>query len=212
MEHDFWHERWQNNQIAFHEDEGNALLRRHFGALRLAPGARVFVPLCGKTLDIGWLLDQGLSVAGVELSEIAIRQLFDELKRTPDVAPAGPLTRFSAPGLDIYVGDYFALTAEILGPVDAVYDRAALVALPAEMRKRYTAHLRSLTATVQQLLLTYEYDQTKMDGPPFSVSADEVRDHYAEAYVIEMLERFDIPGDFKRKVEASEAVWHLAPQ
>ncbi len=212
MEHDFWHERWQNNQTAFHEDDGNALLHKYFGALNLETGARVFVPLCGKTRDIGWLLGQGLDVAGVELSEIAIRQLFEELNIVPEVSPAGALTRFSAPGLNVYVGDYFALTAEILGPVDAVYDRAALVALPAGMRTRYAAHLRTLTGIAQQLLLTYEYDQSKMDGPPFSVTADEVRDHYAEAYRVEMLERFDIPGSFKRKVDATEAVWLLTPQ
>ena len=96
MEHDFWHERWQNNQTAFHEDDGNALLHKYFGTLELSPGARVFVPLCGKTRDIGWLLDQGLRVAGVELSEIAIRQLFDDLKIVPEVSTEGPLTRYAA--------------------------------------------------------------------------------------------------------------------
>jgi len=212
MEHDFWHERWQNNQTAFHEDDGNALLHKYFGTLELSPGARVFVPLCGKTRDIGWLLDQGLRVAGVELSEIAIRQLFDDLKIVPEVSTEGPLTRYAARHLDIYVGDYFALSAAILGLVNAVYDRAALVALPADMRKRYAAHLCSLTGTAKQLLLTYEYDQSKMDGPPFSVIADEVEALYAEVYAIDMLEHLAIPGSFKRKVDATEAVWLLTPR
>ena len=141
MEHEFWHERWRDNRIGFHEAGGNAHLIANFSCLDLLAGARVFVPLCGKTRDIGWLLDQGFRVSGAELSRLAVQSLFDDLNVVPEVSQAGPLEKFSAPGLDIYVGDIFDLTKAELGETDAVYDRAALVALPDDMRKRYGEHL-----------------------------------------------------------------------
>ena len=52
MEASYWQQRWEINQIGFHGDEVNPLLVSHIGALGLDKGARLFLPLCGKTLDI----------------------------------------------------------------------------------------------------------------------------------------------------------------
>ena len=209
MDADFWHNRWAKNEIGFHESEANPLLVRHFPALGLAEGARVFVPLCGKTLDIHWLLDKGHPVVGVELSQLAVEQLFSELGAEPQITDCGPLKRYSAPDLDIYVGDFFALTAEWVGPVDATYDRAALVALPEPMRERYAAHLRAITARAPQLLICFEYEPHLMAGPPFPIFAEEVARHYRDHYEVKLLSSEEIPGGFKGKIPAKESVWRL---
>src|ERR1700733_8099165 len=109
MDEQFWHRRWELNEIGFHEGKANALLVAHFGALSLADGSRVFLPLCGKTIDIHFLLSRGYRVAGAELSRIAIEQLFAELDVTPEIADVGSMSRYSAPGIDIFVGDIFDL-------------------------------------------------------------------------------------------------------
>jgi thiopurine S-methyltransferase len=146
MDPDFWHQRWQANQIGFHEGQANALLVEHFGKLGLAKGARVFLPLCGKTRDIDWLMSQDYQVAGAELSTLAVEQLFAEHGIDPTITPLGALTRYSANRVDIFAGNIFDLGADALGKVDAIYDRAALVAFQNAMRKRYTAHLMKNTA------------------------------------------------------------------
>ncbi len=205
METSFWLERWEKNQIGFHGRVPNPLLVRFFDALALPPGSRVFVPLCGKSLDIHWLLAQGQRVVGAELSEKAIVQLFEELGVAPTIEPLGELLHYHAEDIDIFVGDMFAISAEMLGDVDAIYDRAALVALPPEMRKRYTARLMQITQHAPQLLLTFEYDQSQRAGPPFSVRAEEVASHYAEAYDVELLLREE------KSATSVEAAWHLQP-
>lgn len=210
MDADFWHERWQANQIGFHQFKPNAMLVAHVGALGLATGARIFLPLCGKTLDIGWLLGQGFRIAGAELSRIAIEQLFEELGVTPDISAAGELTRFSAQGIDIFVGDIFKLDAATLGPVDAVYDRAALVALPDDMRARYAGHLPVLTSHVPQLLVTFDYDQSVMNGPPFSVPRATVDGLYASTFQITELANAPVDGGLKGIAPATEIALHLS--
>ncbi|MEX2310836.1 MAG: thiopurine S-methyltransferase [Rhodospirillales bacterium] len=212
MEHDFWRERWQTNQIGFHEKDGNKLLARHFDVIALPEGSRYFLPLCGKTGDIARLLGKGYRVAGAELMETAIQQLFEELGVAPEITDAGALKRYSAPSIDIFVGDVFQLTAEVLGPVDAVYDRAALVAFPDTMRAKYTAHLAAITDHARQMLITFEYDQNTMDGPPFNVDEAEIRTHYAADYEIGLIRRIDIPKGLKGQVKANEVVWLLKPR
>lgn len=212
MQPDFWHNRWQSNQIGFHLSEANPLLVKHFPALNLPQGARVFLPLCGKSLDIHWLLAQGVCVVGAELSKIAVEALFADLNLTPALTKIGDLTRYSAKNIDIFNGDFFALNAQILGKVDAVYDRAALVALPENMRKNYTVHLMSITTKAQQVLVSFDYDQSQIDGPPFSVNAAEIAAHYAKNYQLNLLERVELPGGIKGKCLAFEEVWHLSPQ
>lgn len=209
MEPDFWRARWVNNQIGFHEGKPNAFLTEHFDRLTLEPGARVFVPLCGKTRDIFWLLSRGFKVAGAELSPLAVEQLFAELGIEPVITPLGALTRYSGPAIDIYQGDIFALDQETLGPVDAVYDRAALVALPEPMRRRYAPHLAEITGSAPQLLLCFTYDQSLVDGPPFSVSPEETHALYQDRYKVTRLASTPLVGGLKGKYDAMEHAWLL---
>lgn len=210
MDTQFWHDRWASNEIGFHKSEANPLLVKYVDALSLATGSRFFLPLCGKTLDIGWLLSRGYRVAGAELSAIAIEQLFAQLGVTPTITRVGTLAHYRAPQLDLFVGDIFRVTPELLGPVDAIYDRAALVALPQDMRARYAAHLATLTAHAPQLLISFEYDQRVMEGPPFSVSEEEIRQHYGQRYDITVLASLDVPGGLKGRCPATERVYLLA--
>lgn len=209
MDTEFWHERWATNNIAFHAKEANPLLVTHFSSLSLEKGARVFLPLCGKTLDIAWLLSQGYRVVGVELVETAIEQLFMELGVEPEVATVGELKHYSAENIDIFVGDFFALSAARLGTIDAIYDRAALVALPEDMRQRYTAHLTTITGNAPQLLIVFEYDQSQLAGPPFSIVAEEVDNHYAGNYQLTQVEVLNVKGGLKGKCPATEHAWLL---
>lgn len=209
MEAHFWHAKWERNEIGFHIGEANPLLVAHFEALGLAPGSRLFLPLCGKTLDIHWLLARGHRVVGAELSRLAVEQLFGELGLTPTVSREGTIEHFAAANLDLYVGDIFDLTPSRLGHVDAVYDRAAIVALPEAMRPRYASHLRGITGEAPQLLICFEYDQSRHAGPPFSVDADELRHHYGRHFELTRLTQVDVPGGLKGKCPAKESVWLL---
>lgn len=209
MDAAFWHERWADNRIAFHEEEGNARFRAHFTDLALPDGPRVFVPLSGKTRDIGWLRAIGCDVVAAELSALAVDQLFDELQITPEVTRDGPLTRYTASRLAVFVGDVFDMTSTQAGALDAVYDRAALVALPAAMRPAYAEHIARLAGPAPQLLLTLEYDQTRMDGPPFSVGEAEVRRLYSAQYEIRELSRSEVPGGLRGVQPVTEIAWLL---
>ncbi len=213
MQHTFWHDRWKSNQIGFHLSEPNPLLVKHFSTLNLRHAARIFLPLCGKTLDIAWLLEQGYRVVGAELSQIAIEDLFSHLELTPAISVTKHLTHYSAPNIDIFVGDIFNLTSSQLGKVDAIFDRAALVALPTETRNTYAKHIQALTQhdhqSTQQLLVCVEYDQRLQDGPPFSVSAEEVKHHYQANYELILLASEALEGGLKGKCPASEHVWWL---
>jgi thiopurine S-methyltransferase len=212
MEPSFWHQRWAKNETGWHQSQANPLLVKHFSDLALGKGRRVFLPLCGKTLDIAWLLSNGSRVAGAELSQLAIEHLFMDLGLQPDISPVGDLHQWSAKNLDIFVGDIFALSRTLLGPVDAVYDRAALVALPEQMRPRYSGHLVEMTNRAPQLLISYEYDQRAMDGPPFSITGEEVLRHYGQPYEITLLASVDVAGGLKGKCPAKENVWLLRPR
>lgn len=209
MEATFWHRKWEVGETGFHEAEANPLLTSHFDKLNVAKGGRVFLPLCGKTSAVSWLLAGGYRVVGAELSELAITELFADLGLAPEITKLGELARFSAKDIDIFVGDIFGLSAEQLGSVDAIYDRAALVALPADMRKRYTSLLIEITRTAPQLLITYDYDQQLMDGPPFSVKEEEVKRHYAGTYHLNPVSTADIEGGLKGKVDSTETAWVL---
>jgi thiopurine S-methyltransferase len=209
MDAGFWHEKWGKNDIGFHGIEANPLLVKYFNGLSLVKGSRVFVPLCGKTRDIPWLLSNGYRVAGAELSNIAIEQLFADLGVEPTISGAGGIDHYSAEDIDIFVGDIFDVTSKMLGRVDAIYDRAALVALPENMRARYTTHLLEMTDKSPQLLICYEYDQSLLEGPPFSVSSEEVHQHYRNTYDVTLIATASVPGGLKRTCAAHENVWLL---
>jgi len=209
MEPSFWHQRWAKNETGWHERQTNPLLAKYFKDLSLGKGRRLFLPLCGKTLDIAWLLSNGSRVAGAELSQLALEQLFMDLGLQPDVSAVGEVEQWSAKNIDIFVGDIFTLSRKLLGPVDAVYDRAALVALPEQMRSRYTAHLTEITNRAPQLLICYDYDQRAMDGPPFAISNEEVARHYGREFDLRLLESLDVAGGLKGKCPAKENAWLL---
>ena len=209
MDQNFWHERWEQGKIAFHEKAVNPLLVKHFDELALARGGRVFLPLCGKTLDIAWLLAKGCRVVGAELSKLAIEQLFAELNVKPVMVRAGKLEHYRALNLDVFVGDFFDLSREPLGRVDAVYDRGALVALPEATRPHYAAHLMDITNNAPQLLIGYEYQQSLVDGPPFSISNQEVERHYGANFDLTLLASVDVQGGLKGMCAAKESVWLL---
>ena len=209
MDPNFWHKRWKKNEIGFHQSAVNVLLSDHFSGLSLPQTSRVFVPLCGKTRDIAWLLSQGHRVVGVELSKLAVEELFVDLGVAPKISVQGELLRYSAPGLEIFVGDIFELSGDLLGRVDAIYDRAALVAFPTEMRGRYGAHVAAITQLAPQFLICFEYDQAVMNGPPFSIDRQKVHDVYGAHYQIEPITNRDVAGGLKGKCPAQETVWHL---
>ena len=212
MDEQFWHRKWQINEIGFHEAEPNPHLVRNLPALGLPPGARLLLPLCGKSRDIHWLVSQNYKVAGIELSRLAVEQLFDELGIVPDISEIGPLQCFETTGLTIFIGNVFDLNRDALGKVDAIYDRAALVALPEPMRNRYAAHLITVTDAAPQLLVCYEYDQTLMNGPPFSVTETEVRQHFEGRYRLTRLESLDVKGGLKGICPSRETIWLLEPR
>jgi thiopurine S-methyltransferase len=211
MDPDFWHQKWESNVIGFHISEPNPLLVSHFKALSIKAGSRVFLPLCGKTLDISWLLTNGYRVAGAELSEIAVNQLFEELGIKPNKTDLVDLTRYSAENIDIFVGDIFHLSSKELGAVDAIYDRGAFVALPKQMRERYAAHLNYITNSAPQLLISFEYNQELLPGPPFAISNKELTQQYRQSYEVTLLASEEVVGGLKGKCEAVENVWLLKP-
>jgi thiopurine S-methyltransferase len=210
MEESFWLEKWAKSETGFHQADFNPWLVKYWEVLGLEAGSTVLVPLCGKTRDIDWLLAQGYSVIGVELAETAVRQLFERLGLCATITSIDALQCYTAERLTLYVGDVFALTPELLGSVEAVYDRAALVALPMQMRDKYAAHLVSITHAAPQLLLSFSYDQSKMTGPPFSVDADEVHRLYASHYATTCLFSGPLKEGIKTLNSANESVWHLA--
>lgn len=207
MKHEFWHDKWQSNNIGFHLSNPNPLLIKHIHSLNLQPQARIFIPLCGKSLDIHWLLEQGFHVTGIDLSPIAIEELISELKLEFTVSQVGDLTHYHHQNIDLYVGDFFELSLGHISKIDATYDRAALVALPEHMREAYTQHLVQLTQNAPQLLISFEYDQDLLAGPPFSVPEQEIRKYYASRYEIKQLaSEYE---KLKGKVDAKENVWLL---
>lgn len=176
MEPEFWHERWARDEIGFHQHDFNAHMQSFVSRLGLTPAGHVFVPLCGKSLDLLWLMRRGYRVTGVEISEKAVTDFFAENGLTPQIrsTPGGRL--FRSESLDILCQDFFALQPEELPQIDAVYDRAALVALPPGMRGRYARRMSALVNPgVRTLLVTLDYPQHEMPGPPFSVPPAEVR-------------------------------------
>jgi len=212
MDADFWHQRWKASKIGFHRSEPSSLLATHFQALSVTDNGRVFVPLCGKTVDIAWFLSNGIRVASAELSALAIEQLFADLGIEPKITGVGEMKHYGAKDIDIFVGNIFDLTASMLGPVDAIFDRAALVALPEDMRVRYADHLTELTRSAPQLLITYEYDQSLMDGPPFSIAGEALHRRYGASYEISSLASVDVPGGLNEAAAATEDAWLLTPR
>lgn len=193
MEEAFWQARWAQGQIGFHLQEVNPYLQQHWPSLSIAPGSQVLVPLCGKSLDMAWLAGQGLRVLGVELAERAVEDFFAEQGLQPEVEQQGVLRLYRAAGVEIYCGDFFNVQAEHVAGCTALYDRAALIALPETMRARYVEHLAAiLPGNCRGLLVSLEYAQEEMSGPPFSVSQAEIDARLSPYWHIELLARHDV--------------------
>jgi thiopurine S-methyltransferase len=193
MEPAFWHQRWQDSQIGFHQGQPTPLMLKHWPSLGVAPGGRVFVPLAGKTLDMAWFAAQGLQVLGVELSQLAVEQFFAEQGLKPETHESRYGRHYRSGTIELICGDAFALDEAALAGCDAVFDRAALIALPPELRKRYVRELHArLPSNCRGLLITLEYPQHEKDGPPFCVREDEVRELYGPDWEVVTLERRDI--------------------
>jgi thiopurine S-methyltransferase len=193
LQPEFWHERWRLGQIGFHQSAVDRHLQQYWPDLVLPSGSRVFVPLCGKSLDLIWLGERGHSVAGVDLSAAALESFCMENGIPAKRRMLDGFDVYEASDLRLYRGDFFALAPEILGSIAAVYDRAALIAWTPEQRPAYVAHLTSLTVPgTPTLLITLEYPQTQMSGPPFSVGADDVECLYAGTHAIHELARQDV--------------------
>lgn len=216
MQHEFWHERWESGQIAFHQSAVNGELQRLWPDLGVPGGGRVFVPLCGKSLDMVWLAQHGHPVLGVELSSVAIGDFAREQRLVVEREADGAFERFTAPGYELLAGDVFDLTANRLADVRGLYDRAALIALPPEMRMRYVDHLgRLLPSGTRGLLITLEYVEGTKSGPPHDVPADEVRERYGAAgFDVTLLQEGDpvaAPPPFQKAglIRLRESCWRL---
>jgi thiopurine S-methyltransferase len=193
MQPEFWHERWRRGEIGWHQQEINLHLQEHWPPPETTRDTRIFVPLCGKTLDLLWLAGEGHRVLGVEISPIAVAAFFSENGLDPTVTDEPPFRRYRVDEIEILCGDFFDLAPEQLSGVGAVFDRASLIALPPKMRPRYARHLQGLLAPETRILLvTLDYEQSEMDGPPFSVTEAEVRALLGERFEISKLDELDV--------------------
>ena len=215
MDHGFWHRRWKKNEIGFHEGSVNTYLREHWPDLALAGSETVFVPLCGKAQDLWWLHERGHTVLGVELSDIACRDFFAEAAVTPRQTAGPTFQIFRHEALQLWCGDFFHLRREDLQGVSLVYDRAALIALPPAMRVDYARHLKTLLPdAVAILLVTLDYPEGEIAGPPFNVSDAEVQALYGDDFDVVRLFHRALPhdDDFARRRglgKASESVFRI---
>lgn len=189
MNPEFWHKRWQEKRIGFNQSAVNPLLTEYIDHLDLAAGSRIFVPLCGKSIDMVWLAAQGYDVVGVELVESAVKEFFSENRILYTIInhPRNPNIRYyhwqhENQKIEILVADIFSLSIEDIDYIDAVYDKAALIALPADMRPDYSEQIRKVSDNAPQLLITLNYDQSKKDGPPFSINSEQLQQYYGSHY------------------------------
>ena len=215
MDPSFWHERWRTGQIGFHQSVAHGLLEKWWPSLGLAANSRVYVPLCGKSLDMAWLAAQCHRVVGSELSPIAVADFFASQSLVATCTRRGAFLEHRAGPYEILEGNALELDPVLLGHVDAVYDRAALVALPSAMREHYA---RSLTRLVPSgtpvLLIAFEYPQALKEGPPFAVPPEEVDRLFGHAFHVRELERIDVTAASPKFVEAGvqalfEVAYHL---
>jgi len=198
-----WLEFWENNEINWHSDAVTQELEEYLGLLKLEPGDKVFFPLCGKSLDMTYILNQGFSVIGVELSEIGIKQFFHENGLDFTISQVGKFDLYSANNIEIYCGDFFSLTSKHLCDVKAVFDRKSLIALNQNLRQKYVKHLNDIISLgVRILLITLNYPQHQMSGPPFSVDRSEVESLFSMAFKYQELKSFQDIENGSKLVDA----------
>jgi thiopurine S-methyltransferase len=214
MQGEFWLNRWAENQIGFHLKGVNPYLTRFWSSVSGAGTGRVLVPLCGKSEDLRWLAERGHDVVGVELSLLAAKAFATEQRIVFTESHEPPFTVFRGKGITYLVGDFFDFTPEIGGHFDLFYDRAALIALPPEMRPAYALHLASLVKKGGQgLLVDIEYDPSQMHGPPYTVSESEVRRIFSSFHCEKLLEADILEDEPRFKARGltwlREGIYHL---
>ena len=188
MQADFWHQRWQAGEIGFHKHEYNAQMTRFIDLLGIEQGDHILVPLCGKSLDMIWLREKKFRVTGIEISPLAVDSFFAENNIEYEITEHDWGLMYKADGINILCADFFDIHSTDLPHIDAVYDRASLIALPQDMRPDYVTQLTKLMPdTARSLLVTLDYPQQEMDGPPFSVSEAAVEGLFGEQFIIESI-------------------------
>lgn len=209
MEKTYWLRRWSDQATGWHQSVVEPALIHHFGSLQ---PTRVLAPLCGKSLDLAWLAQQGHEVVGVELSELACREFFKSQDLAFEVTPESSFQAFRSKGITLYQGDFFEMTSELLGQVGAVYDRAALIALPKELRARYAQHLQAIANPSDHLLVVIDRKTNEEDGPPFSVTPQEIESLFGERFrIVSQSEDPVLLGKGSDR-PASECVYRLLPR
>jgi len=215
VDNQHWLDRWKENRIGFHEAAVNQHLQQFLPQFALPGGACVFLPLCGKAHDIVWLAQRGYEVIGIELSQLAIEAFFDENKLDYERFESDRFGIYKSQNISLLQGDFFDLSNDDLGACNLVYDRAALIAMEQHDRPRYYDHMLSIIPAVSNMLLiTLEYDQAEMQGPPFSVPTDEVYQYYSNPFSINLIKSNDIIDERPRWREVglsalSESVFRL---
>jgi len=221
MEHSFWHQRWEENRIGFHLPETNTHLKKYISSLELNVADKVFVPLCGKTLDLLYLKELGLQILGNELSSIAVNDFFNEnnlafttqlIQNNDNRSQKSKLLSYRSEGIEIINGDFFALNKIQLEGIDAIYDRASMVALPAPQRREYIDFLlKVIPQKIKILLITLEYDQKLKQGPPFSVTEEEIKNFYNNDFSVELLDTQETPmkqrGEISKQLMMQEKIY-----
>jgi len=193
MQIEFWEERWEKNQIAFHLPGFNPYLTKYLARFDVKANDTIFIPLCGKTLDIAWLASQQFSIIGVECSDKALRSFFTENNLQVKLETLKSFNAYNSDNICLLKGDFFELDKEILKDTALVYDRASLIALPKQFRKQYVSHMNKiLPENAEVFLITLEYDQTIMSGPPFSVDNKEIETLYQSKSQVTILSESDV--------------------
>ena len=212
----FWIDRWKRQETGWHQKEVEPALIQNFAG---QSGGRVLVPLCGKTLDMAWLADHGHEVIGVELSSQACDEFFLEQKLKPEVSSSKNFKVYRTPKLTIFQGDFFDFTSEQAGDLTAIYDRAALIALPPYTQKLYAVHLKQLSlgsrlkSNFHILQIAIEKtDEDDGEGPPFSVSFEELKRLYGDHFEISLLSHSAVVLGGKLPKNAEESVYRLIPR
>lgn len=215
MEPSFWHERWENQQIGFHQGEVNPFLVRHWKALGLSSASKVFVPLCGKSLDMFYLAEQGHQILGCELNESACEQFFEENELSLHREKVGEHQLFHTEQLSVCQGDIFSMPQTLVEGCTGFYDRAALIAWPDDMRRNYVECLGKLLPSKSRgLLITLDFAPDVISGPPFAVSQSWVEENMADLFDIELLSEEDVLAENPRFINKNatwlnEAVYRL---
>lgn len=214
--HELWSNLWKNKETGWEQKQPNALLQNYLNLLNLKPASRIFVPLSGKSIDMAWLAKQGYYIVGVELNVDACELFFKENNIPYKKSKEGKFDIFKSDKITLISGDYFELDKKLLGKVDAVYDRAALIALPFETRQAYIKKMLNLIDNhTQMLLITFVYNEHAIQGPPYSVNKEETQKHFGNKFNIIALydEIVPIPEHLSKKglKNLRELAFHLTP-